>query len=58
MKKILLLNFFCLFSVYTFSQTEDVEKLHQNAKTFMRHGDYANASLILTSELALAPNYI
>ena len=43
---------FCIFP------TEDVEKLHENAKAFMRQGDYANASLILTRALAMAPDNI
>src|ERR1019366_6789235 len=58
MKKILL--FSCLFflNVFVFAQSEDAEKLHENAKAFMRQGDYANASLILTRALALAPDNI
>ncbi len=58
MKKIFLhLCFLCL-SLSAFSQTDDVEKLHENAKAFMRQGDYANASLILTRALAQAPDNI
>ena len=58
MKKILL--FSCLFflNVFVFAQSEDAEKLHENAKAFMRQGDYANASLILTRALSQAPNNI
>src|SRR5690348_9724786 len=41
-----------------FAQNEHPEKLHENAKTFMRQGDYANASLILTRALTLAPDNI
>ena len=55
MKKILLAFCFCFLSIFVFSQSEDVEKLHENAKTFMRQGDYANASLILTRALGQAP---
>jgi len=40
------------------AQAEDPEKLHDNAKAFMRQGDYANASLVLTRALELAPNNI
>lgn len=58
MKKILLAICFFSLSIYVFSQTEDIEKLHENAKAFMRQGDYANASLILTRALALAPDNI
>ena len=45
-------------SISVFSQSEDVDKLHENAKAFMRQGDYANASLILTRALSQAPNNI
>jgi tetratricopeptide (TPR) repeat protein len=58
MKKIILASGFCLLSIFVFSQSEDVEKLHENAKTFMRQGDYANASLILARALGQAPGNI
>jgi tetratricopeptide (TPR) repeat protein len=58
MKKFLLLSFLCMASLFVFSQSEDIDKLHENAKAFMRQGDYANASLILTRALALAPDNI
>jgi Tfp pilus assembly protein PilF len=56
MKKMLLLQCLCFSVLYGFAQQEDAEKLHENAKTFMRQGDYANASLILTRALGQAPN--
>ncbi len=58
MKKILFAIACCILSIIVFAQQEDVEKLHQNAKTFMRQGDYANASLILVRAQGLAPNNI
>src|SRR6185312_2003840 len=58
MKKFLLLSFLFFTSLFVFSQSEDINKLHENAKAFMRQGDYANASLILTRALALAPDNI
>lgn len=58
MKKILLALPLCLLSIFVFSQSDDIEKLHENAKAFMRQGDYANASLILTRALKQAPNNI
>jgi Tfp pilus assembly protein PilF len=58
MKKILLASCFCFFSIFAFSQTEDIDKLHENAKAFMRQGDYANASLILSRALGQAPGNI
>jgi tetratricopeptide (TPR) repeat protein len=56
MKKFFLACAFFLVGFYGFSQQEEVEKLHENAKTFMRQGDYANASLILVRALGMAPN--
>jgi tetratricopeptide (TPR) repeat protein len=45
-------------SIGAFAQQEDAEKLHENAKAFMRQGDYANASLILTRALQQYPGNI
>ena len=58
MKKILLVCGFCILSAIVFSQSDDVDKLHENAKAFMRQGDYANASLILVRALSQAPGNI
>src|SRR5579862_9043633 len=58
MKKSLMASCFCFFSIWAFSQSDDVEKLHENAKAFMRQGDYANASLILTRALGQAPGNV
>jgi Tfp pilus assembly protein PilF len=58
MNKVLFSIACCLISVSVFAQQEDIEKLHQNAKTFMQQGDYANASLILVRALQLEPNNI
>lgn len=56
MNKVLFSIACCLISIGVFAQQEDIEKLHQNAKTFMQQGDYANASLILVRALQLEPN--
>jgi Tfp pilus assembly protein PilF len=58
MKKILFAFACCILSITVFAQQEEVEKLHQNAKVFMRQGDYANASLILVRALEQAPDNI
>ena len=58
MKKILLSCCFFVLCVLVYAQSDDVEKLHENAKAFMRQGDYANASLILTRALSQSPNNI
>lgn len=56
MKKILFAGACCVLSATVFAQQEEVEKLHENAKVFMRQGDYANASLILVRALEQAPD--
>jgi Tfp pilus assembly protein PilF len=56
MKKILFAIIFCTLYTQMFAQTDDVEKLHENANTFMRQGDYANASLILSRALQQEPD--
>ncbi len=58
MKIYLLVLFYSCISIGAFSQQEDAEKLHDNAKVFMRQGDYANASLILLRALQQYPNNI
>lgn len=40
------------------AQSEDAKTLHENAKVFMRQGDYANASLILARALKLFPDNV
>jgi Tfp pilus assembly protein PilF len=54
MKKILLL--FTLFSlaITSFSQ-DDVKTMHENAKAFMRSGDFDNAAIVLTRALQKEP---
>jgi len=56
MKKFLFITVCCICWISAFAQQDDVEKLHENAKTFMRQGDYANASLILVRALEQAPD--
>ncbi|MEO6839023.1 MAG: tetratricopeptide repeat protein, partial [Ginsengibacter sp.] len=58
MKKILFAVICFTFSVSVIAQQDDVEKLHENAKTFMRQGDYANASLILIRALQQSPENV
>lgn len=58
MKKIFFL-FFCLsLGIAALAQQESAEQLHENAKAFMRQGDYANASLILARAYQRAPKNI
>lgn len=54
MKKILFAIIFCSLTICVAAQ-DDVDQLHENAKTFMRQGDYANATLILTRALQQNP---
>ncbi len=58
MKRFLLATGLCMVSLWSLSQVEDVEKLHENGEMFMRQGDYANASLILSRALSQAPKNI
>lgn len=58
MKKILLAALITTFCMGVSAQQQDVEKYHENAKKFMRQGDYANASLILVRAYNQAPNNI
>jgi Tfp pilus assembly protein PilF len=48
-------GFFFLTLVAT-AQTEDPKTLHENAKTFMRQGDFNNAIIILTRALQMDKN--
>ncbi|MEO6188278.1 MAG: tetratricopeptide repeat protein [Ginsengibacter sp.] len=57
MKKCFLAIFWIITSIAAFSQQDDAETLHENAKTFMKQGDYANASLILVRALQQYPNH-
>jgi tetratricopeptide (TPR) repeat protein len=57
MKKYLItLCGFFLVSVSVFSQTDDPKTLHENAKTFMKQGDFDNAIVVLTRALQLDKN--
>lgn len=58
MKRFLLFSVFLLSAISLIAQNEDVSKLHENAKTFMRQGDYANASIILARALQQEPDNI
>ena len=51
MKKYLF-AFFCLISAMVFAQpSTDVKTMHENAKAFMRQGDFDNAIIVLTRAL-------
>ena len=46
----------CLLSfISSIAFTQDAKELHETAKTYMRQGDYANASLVLTRALQQDP---
>lgn len=56
MKK-LLLSFVSLLFVFTINaQEQETQNLYETAKTFMKQGDYANASLVLNRALQQEPN--
>lgn len=54
MKKYFALSFVLLFSTIVFAQ--DVKTMHENAKTFMRSGDFDNAVLILNRAIQMDKN--
>lgn len=56
MKRFLFTAMLLAISYCVFAQQEDVEKLHETGKTFMRQGDYANASLVLVRALQQSPD--
>src|SRR5256885_15334846 len=59
MKKYLII--FCsilLLSITVIGQSDDPKTLHENAKTFMRQGDFNNAIVILTRALQMDKNNI
>src|SRR6266404_5165776 len=45
-----------LFTITAIAQTEDPKTLHENARTFMRQGDFNNAIIILTRALQMDKN--
>ena len=59
MKKYLFVFLGFLFtSVSMVAQSEDAKTLHENARTFMRQGDFNNAIIILTRALQMDKNNI
>jgi tetratricopeptide (TPR) repeat protein len=59
MKKYLFIFLSFLFtSVSMIAQSEDAKTLHENARTFMRQGDFNNAIIILTRALQMDKNNI
>lgn len=55
MKRMLLSIAMLCFLAPAHAQQDDVETLHNNAKKFMKQGDYANASIILVRAAERAP---
>ena len=54
MKKLIL--FFALLSGFnSFAQPQDAKELQENAREYMRHGDYDNAALLLIKALDQSP---
>ena len=56
MKKYLSVSLSFLLGFALMAQTDDAKTLHENAKTFMRQGDFNNAVIILTRALQLDKN--
>src|SRR6185369_9027185 len=55
MKKFLLIVF-CLASSIVFAQPPDTKTMYENAKAFMRQGDFDNAIIVLTRALQTDKN--
>ena len=53
MKKILFLSLILVSGLISFSQPEDSKAMHENAKNFMRTGDFDNAITILTRAMQM-----
>ena len=51
MKRICFFLIASVFSLATFAQSEDVKAMHENAKAFMRSGDFNNAITVLIRAL-------
>ena len=47
--------FLMLLSLQSVATAQDVKELYESAKTYMKKGDYTNASLVLTRALELEP---
>src|SRR5437764_13932083 len=56
MKKLFL--FIALLAGYTCIAQQDSKELQENAKAYMRQGDYDNAALLLTKALEQSPSDI
>lgn len=56
MKQKIMLLFALIFALHSFAQTSDINQLQENAKDFMRKGDYTNAVLVLNRALQIDPN--
>lgn len=55
MSKAILSLILISFSISVFGQSEDAMVLHENARKFMKEGDYANATIILVRASQQAP---
>lgn len=55
-KQLLFLCLILFFTISAFCQPEDAKTLYENAKTFMRQGDFDNAVIILNRALLLDKN--
>jgi tetratricopeptide (TPR) repeat protein len=51
MKKVFSSSLALFFTLFIFAQPEDVKTLHENAKTFMRSGEFDNAIVVLVRAL-------
>jgi Tfp pilus assembly protein PilF len=58
MKKLIIFFALVVCSLRSKTQTQDAQQLHETARTFMRQGDFTNATLVLTRALQQQPGNI
>lgn len=58
MKKLIIFFALVIYSLNSKAQSQDAHQLHETAKTFMKQGDFANATLVLTRALQDQPGNI
>nr|MBA2563217.1 tetratricopeptide repeat protein [Chitinophagaceae bacterium] len=58
MKKLIIFFALVVCSLMSKTQTQDAQQLHETARTFMRQGDFTNATLVLTRALQQQPGNI
>ncbi|HNP21011.1 MAG TPA: hypothetical protein PKM63_01750 [Panacibacter sp.] len=56
LKQIIIISTLFLLANASIAQSQDVNALHETARSFMRQGDFENAQLVLDKALTIAPD--